>query len=400
MVFRALERKEHECVPAQAKASDKTPHKVPTIRVAFSQAVRDSSSSPRLTALSRSLPKIFVDMAEWWETDPETASWYKHTLSLLDDSSSDLEYPVLKLRAELLGTTEAEQESAQKRDVTYDDVQPMTEDAREAMKSAVMNMHCTYGVFSDWMDELQKSSSNRPSSLELKLMDLVTRLKNGSSITLSATKDIVKSHQIFTRCVADNFERSTDSGVMVYDIEIKRLANDIDDLSAKVSASVNTMRETLKELVETVETGQKKNKRTLSRTKTWMWLRKIVQVFSTLLMAAATISKVAFQSADRGMEFSVGADVLKGAVVLMEKKELTPPSARDFDNILQSLKEKIPEQAKDAEKTLSRFQECHRIVQLQVQIKDGESLRIAKDIAKQLQRGWEISNARMMLIQV
>lgn len=68
--------------------------------------MRDSSSSPRLTALSRSLPKIFVDMAEWWETDPETASWYKHTLSLFDDSSSDLEYPVLKLRAELLGTTE------------------------------------------------------------------------------------------------------------------------------------------------------------------------------------------------------------------------------------------------------------------------------------------------------
>lgn len=51
----------------------------------------------------------------------------------------------------------AEEESAQKRDVTYDDVQPMTEDAREAMKSAVMNMHCTYGVFSDWMEELQKS---------------------------------------------------------------------------------------------------------------------------------------------------------------------------------------------------------------------------------------------------
>lgn len=76
------------------------------------------------------------------------------------------------------------------------------------------------------------------------------------------------------------------------------------------------------------------------------------------------------------------------------------PSARDFDNILQGLKEKIPEQAKDAEQNLSRFQECHRIVQLQVQIKDGESLRIAKDIAKQLQRGWEISNARMMLIQV
>lgn len=154
-------------------------------------------------------------------------------------------------------------------------------------------------------------------------MDLVTRLKNGSSITLSATKDIVKSHQIFTRCVADNFERSTDSGVIVYDIEIERLANDIDDLSAKVSASVNTMRETLKELVETVETGQRKNRRTLMRTQTWMWLRKIVQVFSTLLMAAATISKVAFQSADRGMEFSVGADLLKGAVVLMEKKELT-----------------------------------------------------------------------------
>lgn len=76
------------------------------------------------------------------------------------------------------------------------------------------------------------------------------------------------------------------------------------------------------------------------------------------------------------------------------------PSADDFDDILESLQVKIPAQAKDAQESLSKFQECHRIVQLQVQIRDGESLKIAEEVARRGRRGWEISNARMMLVQV
>lgn len=153
-------------------------------------------------------------------------------------------------------------------------------------------------------------------------MDLVTRLKNGSSVTLSATKDIVKSHQIFTRCVADNFEQSIASGTVVYDTDIERLANDINKLSINVSTSVETMRKTLKELVETLETAQRKNGKSLLKTKTWVWLRKAIQVFCALLGAASTINTLAFQSDDCGMAFSLGAAFLKGTAFLLEKTDL------------------------------------------------------------------------------
>lgn len=133
----------------------------------------------------------------------------------------------------------------------------------------------------------------------------------------------MKAHRTFTRCVADNFERAIETGAVVYDEEIEGLANDITELSANVSANVDIMRERLQELVEALESAQKKpkNKKALLKSKAWVWLRRAVQVFAVLLGAAATISAVAFQSSDCGMVFSAGAALLKGTAMLMEKIE-------------------------------------------------------------------------------
>lgn len=147
-------------------------------------------------------------MTEWWEK----LSWRTRVLSMLDDSSKDLDDPVLEPRAKLLGTAKvhltfslinqsgstdsvggkAEEESAQRKAVTYDDVQPMTEDAREAMKSAVVNMHNTYKVFSDWADELQKSVpdagiSKSPFLILWSMLDHLGRPRRKSPISSSSS---------------------------------------------------------------------------------------------------------------------------------------------------------------------------------------------------------------------
>lgn len=76
---------------------------------------------------------------------------------------------------------------------------------------------------------------------------------------------------------------------------------------------------------------------------------------------------------------------------------LAEPNAHDFERILRGLN---PERAKIVENDSARFQECHRILQLHIRIKKGETVEIDKEVAKRSLREWTISNARMELIQV
>lgn len=132
---------------------------------------------------------------------------------------------------------------------------------------------------------------------------------------------MVKAHQTFTRCVADSLERSIDTGTVVYDAEIEGLAKDIDELSYNVCESVDSMHETLTELVETLEAGHIQKHKKAWKKKLWVWVRRALEICSVLLTVAATVSSIAFASPDGGLAFSAGAALLKGTALLMKSRE-------------------------------------------------------------------------------
>lgn len=73
---------------------------------------------------------------------------------------------------------------------------------------------------------------------------------------------------------------------------------------------------------------------------------------------------------------------------------------QDFIRILEVLRSKIPEQALHAQESLSKFQECHRIVQVHVKCREGKDIKIGREVARRSQRAWDISHARMLLVQI
>ena len=68
---------------------------------------------------------------------------------------------------------------------------------------------------------------------------------------------------------------------------------------------------------------------------------------------------------------------------------------KNFNKMVTFLTQTVPAQAKRAEKSLVMFQECHRVLQLEVKMKNGNCLRMSQFDAERAREEWRAHRERL-----
>ena len=140
--------------------------------------------------------------------------------------------------------------------------------------------------------------SNRPSDLEVEIRDYIGNLEDSSMSALAESENIVRAHQSLGILMAKRLSSGSYDGAIILRAspELIDLIDEIQDRSESVSKYAGQMRDQLRGLVEILERGTRKKKKSLNQ-RIFGWLRKIFKVVAGVLSALAAASLVVFHIA-------------------------------------------------------------------------------------------------------
>lgn len=141
--------------------------------------------------------------------------------------------------------------------------------------------------------------SGRPSDLEVEIREYIGTLEDSSLSALVESENIVKTHQSLGALMSSRLSNESYNGTVILRAspELIGLIDEIQDRSEAVSNHAGEMRDQLRGLVEALQRGTRKRKRSLGK-RIFGWLKKIFKVVAGVLSAIAAASLAVFNISD------------------------------------------------------------------------------------------------------
>ncbi|KAL5526604.1 hypothetical protein ACEPAF_8328 [Sanghuangporus sanghuang] len=239
---------------------------------------------------------------------------------------------------------------------------------------AVAEMEICKEIFTGWRAQLKLTDSKRTDKLEQAIISTVRKLDIGASAALRASHNLIRNYKNLLRAVERNLEQVSQSrtGGPIFTSEISSLATAISAHSRALSSYVKQIQERLRMLVKDIEkTKESADKRALKR-KIWRWLARVFQALSALISAGGAMFAL-FHPIGLLESITIGgASMLSGAAARLCELIQDKYSETTFDEILTFLRDHVPESARAAEIALTSFQACHRILQVELEVRKGK----------------------------
>ncbi|EJD06697.1 uncharacterized protein FOMMEDRAFT_25908 [Fomitiporia mediterranea MF3/22] len=247
-------------------------------------------------------------------------------------------------------------QSARPQRIKLDDIQPDLAQC-DVLVIAIAEMEICKEVFAGWRAQLNLADPRKRDKLELSIVRTVDKLDIGASAALRASHSLLRNYRTLIQTIERSLNNISQSriGGNLFSAEVSQLANTITAHSRALSRYVRQLQDRLRQLVRDIEkTKESADKRALKR-KIWKWVSVAFKALSVLLSAGAI----------------AGASMLSGAAARLCDLVQDRYNESTFDEILAFLRDHIPESAKAAEIALTSFQACHRILQVELEVRKG-----------------------------
>ncbi|KAH8116158.1 hypothetical protein DFH11DRAFT_1506860 [Phellopilus nigrolimitatus] len=242
--------------------------------------------------------------------------------------------------------------------LNINDIQPDL-DRCDVLVISIAEMEICKEIFAGWRAQLDLAEPRRKDKLEHTIISTVYKLDIGATAVLHSSHNIIRSYRALIRSIdrrLGDIAQSKDGGSLFISSEVRTLASSISAQSRSLSSHVQKIQQHLRGLVKDIEkTKEKADKRALRR-KIWGWLSRAFKALSFLLSAAAI----------------AGASMLSGAAAKLCEVAQDKYNETTFDEIIVFLRDHIPESAKAAELALTSFQACHRVLQIELEVRQGK----------------------------
>ncbi|KLO10044.1 hypothetical protein SCHPADRAFT_536759 [Schizopora paradoxa] len=274
---------------------------------------------------------------------------------------------------------------------------------------AIADLETCKEVFGGWSAQfnLVESSVKKRNKLEQGIVLAVDKLKRDATSALHSSYSILSSYRGLTRLMdkqLDAISRSPSGGGDLFNgsagAEVRRLSASVKAHSTYLTEHVRKIQDCLRELVHGIEKTKEKAASKAMRRKIWHWFVRIFRALSLLISAGGTIFNLVYPVGLVGSISFAAASTLAAAVAKLCEMVENKFSETTFDSILRLLRTQIPESAKVAELSLTSFQACHRILQLELQVRSGKrSAWIGSSEAQRAHGSWKEAGHRLRAIE-
>ncbi|KAI5118599.1 hypothetical protein M0805_004174 [Coniferiporia weirii] len=275
--------------------------------------------------------------------------------------------------------------------IRADDIRPDLERC-DILIVSIAEMEICKEIFAGWRSQLDLAEPHRKDKLEHAIIESVNKLDVYATSALRSSRILIRNYQALVRDVDRRLgiiSQTREGGSLFDSSHFRTLSADISAHSDSLGRHVKRMQEMLRDLVKDIEkTKEKADKRALRR-KIWGWLSKAFKALAALLSAGGAIFALLHPLGLLETTVIAGASMLSGAVARLCDIAQDKYSDTTFDEILVFLRDHVPESAKAAEFALTSFQACHRILRLELEVREGKrSGWVSQREARQARDGW------------
>jgi len=233
--------------------------------------------------------------------------------------------------------------------------------------------------------------------MEHRLVWSIDKLRMDADRAYESAKRLLASRRSFANAMSDMLDASTDSedssemGEFVFRNN-KRVMHSGDTIvmhSMALSEQVAMMQEELTALVDMIDQWKKKEKKKSSLFPTlWNW---ILKGFTSILSLVA--AGTAFVPIVRPFGVTASTTLASGARLATALTDLVQRSQdgreeSDFDRIMNFLQFRIPLEAKRAEACMSKFRECHALLQMDDALREGRPVVMKWEESRRARSKW------------
>lgn len=275
--------------------------------------------------------------------------------------------------------------------ITAEDIRPDLT-AANSMCIALQEMSTCKGMFDKWAEELDRTAPSERGDLEDELFAAVDELRDQAALALESSATIVHDHETFAQEMTVLLESCANNpnGDFYRPMEVMAIGDTILDESDKLAVSSMQMQEQLDRVLELVESIRAKQERRLLWRKVLKWLFRAFQVLSVILSVGAFVLPIMIPTMGDMSKtaISIGATLAGGAAKLCKRLEMSDDEEYKFTRMLEFLRDQVPIEAERASKSLQVFQACHRVLQVDVKVQQGQCVRINQSDAQKARNEW------------
>ena len=263
-----------------------------------------------------------------------------------------------------------------------------------------------------------RSSKARPGDPEHDLIIAVDDLRNQASAALESSASILANHEKFATQMDALLSSSINhaTGDLYRPTELMAIGDNILDQSSEISMHTKAMQDQLEYILKLVNEVKKRQERRLLWKKILKWLVKAFNILALILSAGALIMPLVVPGIGAVGSAALGAGAVLATAAAVVCQDMArgvssiPQSLfhanvraetdaeRNFDKMVNFLHETVPKQAHRAQRALSTFQECHRVLQLDVQMKNGKCLRMSQYDAERARNEWRTHRNHLAMV--
>jgi len=272
---------------------------------------------------------------------------------------------------------------------------------------AIADLETCKELFGGWSAQFNIAGVKRKDKIEQGIVSAVAKLNSDTTSALHSSYAILSSYRALTRLMdkqLDAISRSPSGGGDLFSgsagSELRRLSSSVKAHSIILSERVRKVQDCLSALVHDIEKTKERAASKALRRKIWHWFVRIFRALSVLISAGGTIFTLVNPVGFIGSLSIAAASTLAAAVAKLCEVVEKRFSESTFDSILRLLREQIPESAKAAELSLTSFQACHRILQLELQVRAGErNAWMGASEARRAHRSWKEAGQRLSAVE-
>ncbi|KAI5121427.1 hypothetical protein M0805_006189 [Coniferiporia weirii] len=284
----------------------------------------------------------------------------------------------------------------------------------EFLINAVREMEICSGLFSTWVEELNRADRGKRDKVEANIISTITSLAEDATSALTASCNIVRSYQDLARLMdrrLSAIELSPHGGNLFASPSIsspgarpvrasddfQTLAADVRIQSTEISAHVQQMHDRLHGLVRDVMRTHEKYS---FRKKFWGWMCKVFKAIGRALTLGGAITALAQPIGLVGsLAMHAGSGLALVIASVCEKiKEAYDDENTKIDDVLKFLRGQIPKSVKVAEHSLTQFLTAHELFQMYFDVKRGkQSGHMAPVEAARARVNWHKASSKLDL---
>jgi len=223
------------------------------------------------------------------------------------------------------------------------------------------------------------------------LFAAVDELRDEAALALDASGTILMQHEAFAHEMTVLLESSAThpTGDFYRPMEVMAVGETIMQQSDLLCTHSEQMQERLEHVLELVDRIRCKRERKILWRKILKWLVKAFNVLAAVLTVGAFVLPIVHPIGVVGsVALGVGATLATAAATLCRELGDSSDDEYNFDRMLDFLKNRVPAEAEKAKHSLKTFQAAHQVLKIDVQIKNGDCVRISKYDANRARDEW------------